>query len=59
MVRHLIYGNNLNWLLNLNLFYKWFTTQLVLFDQSNNNGSIDGKMDGSVPEENHLLRCWG
>ena len=23
-------------------------TQLVLFDQSNNNGSIDVKMDGSV-----------
>ena len=26
-------------------------TQLVSFDQSNNNGSIDVKMDGSVPEE--------
>ena len=34
-------------------------TQLVSFDQSNNNGSIDVKMDGSVLEENHLLRCWG
>ena len=26
-------------------------TQLVLFDQSNNNGSIDVKMDGFVLEE--------
>ena len=26
-------------------------TQLVLFDWSNNNGSIDVKMDGSVLEE--------
>ena len=26
-------------------------TQLVSFDQSNNNGSIDVKMDGSVLEE--------
>ena len=34
-------------------------TQLVLFAQSDNTGSIDVKMDGSVLEENHLLRCWG
>ena len=34
-------------------------TQLVLFDRSNNTGAIDVKMDGSVLEENHLLRCWG
>ena len=33
-------------------------THLVWFDQSNNTGSIDLKMDGSVLEENHLLRCW-
>ena len=33
--------------------------QLVSFDQSNNTGAIDVKMDGSVLEENHLLRCWG
>ena len=33
-------------------------TQLVSFDRSNNNGSVDVKMDGSVLEENHLLRCW-
>ena len=30
-------------------------TQLVLFDPSSNNGSIDVKMDGSVFEENNLL----
>ena len=34
-------------------------TQLVLFDGSNNTGSIDVKMDESALEENHLLRCWG
>ena len=34
-------------------------TQLVLFDQSKNTGAIDVKMDGSVLEEKHLLRCWG
>ena len=34
-------------------------TQLVSFDQSNNNGYIDVKMDGYVLEKNHLLRCWG
>ena len=36
------------WLLNFNTG----KTQLVLFDQSNNNGSVDVKMDGSVLEEN-------
>ena len=34
-------------------------TQLVSFDSYNNTGSIDVKMDGSVLEKNHLLRCWG
>ena len=34
-------------------------TQLVLFDRSNNNGSTDVKMDGSVLEQNYLLRCCG
>ena len=64
VIRHLICGNNLNWLLNLNLIYKtldwgkkWLVdfnagkTQLVSFDRSNNNGSIDVKMDGSFLEE--------
>ena len=34
-------------------------TQLVSFDRSNNNGSIDVKMDGLFLRKNHLLRCWG
>ena len=34
-------------------------TQLVLFDRSNNNGSIDVKMDRLFLRKNHLLRCWG
>ena len=55
LTEHLTYGNNLNWLLNLNL--KWLVdfkagkTQLFSFDRSSNNGSIDVKMDGSVLEE--------
>ena len=71
VIRHLICGNNLNWLLNLNLIYKkllncgkkWLAefnagkTQLVSFDQSNNSGSIDVKMDGSVLEKKSSLRC--
>ena len=34
-------------------------TQLVLFDQSNNNGSIDVKMDGSVSEEKSSFKMLG
>ena len=34
-------------------------TQLVLFDQSNNNGSIDVKMDGSVLEEKSSFKMLG
>ena len=33
-------------------------TQLVLFHGSNNTGSIDVRMDGSVLEKNYLLKCW-
>ena len=64
VIRHLICGNNLNWLLNLNLIYEtldwgkeWLVdfnagkTQLVSFDRSNNTGAIDVKMDGSGLEE--------
>ena len=64
VMRHLICGNNLNWLLKLNLIYKTLDwgekclvdfsagkTRLVSFDWSDNNGSIDVKMDGSVLEE--------
>ena len=49
----------LNWLLNLNLIYKtlWIVdfnagkTLLVSFHRSNNNSTIDEKMDGSIIEE--------
>ena len=34
-------------------------TQMVSFAQFSNTGAVDVKMDGSVLEENHLLRCWG
>ena len=34
-------------------------TQLVLFDRSNNNGSIDVKMDGSVFEEKSSFNMLG
>ena len=63
VIRHLISGNNLNWLLNLNLIYgtvecgkKWLvdfnaeTIQLGSFDWSNSNDSIDVNKDGSVLE---------
>ena len=33
-------------------------TELVLFDQSNNNGSIDVVMDGVFLRKNCFLRCW-
>ena len=46
---------NKKWLVDLNAG----KTQLVSFDQSNNTGSINMKMDRSVLEEKRLLRCWG
>ena len=60
VIRHLICGNTVNWLLNLNLVTvdwgkNWLIdfssekTQLVSFDWSNSNtASIHVKMDGSV-----------
>ena len=72
VIKHLICGNNLNWLLNLNLTYqtldwgkKWLVdfnarkTQLVSFDWSNNNGSIDMKIDGSVLKEKSCFKILG
>ena len=61
VIRHLICGNNLNWLLNFNQDLRdavdwgktWLAdfnagkTQLVSFDRSNNSGSIDVKMEKS------------
>ena len=63
VIWHLICGNNLNWFLNLNLIYEtlWTgarialfnigKTQLVSFEWSNNTGSIDVKVEGSVLEK--------
>ena len=34
-------------------------TQLVLFDRSNNNGSSDVKMDGSVSEKKSTFKMLG
>ena len=67
VIRHLICGNNLNWLLNLNLIYEtmWFInlnagrTQLVSFEESNNTGPIDVKMSGSVLEEKSSFKMLG
>ena len=39
-------------------FNAW-KTQLVLLDQSNNNGSIDVKMDGSILEEKSSFKMLG
>ena len=72
VIRHLICGNNQNRLLNVNLIFKaldlcrkWFVdfnagkAQVVSFDQSNNTGAIDVKMDGSVPEEKCSFKMLG
>ena len=34
-------------------------TQMVSFDRSNNNGSIDVKMSGSILEEKSSFKSWG
>ena len=65
-------GNILNWLLDLNRIYetldwgkKWLLdfnagkTQLVSFDRSNNTGSINVKLDGSVLEEKSTFKILG
>ena len=70
VIRHLICGNNLSWLLNLNLIFEAglrnglliFSarkTQLVSFGLSNNTGSIDVKMDGSAFEEKSSFMMLG
>ena len=68
MIRHLICGNNYNWLLNLNLIYKTLWTGagggLLIsirekLNNSNNTGAIDVKMDGSVLEKNLSFKMLG
>ena len=65
VIRHMICGNSLNWLLNLNLIYETLWTgarpqwQLVSFDQSNNTGAIDVKVNGSALEEKSSFKMLG
>ena len=73
VIRYLICGNNLNWFPNLNLIYETLWTGarvglliLILgklscyfFDQPNNTGSTDTKMDVSVLEEKSSFKILG
>ena len=59
VIRYLICGNNLNWLLNLNLIYetldwgkKWPNGLITLV-------LLMWKWMGLFLKKNHLLRCWG
>ena len=65
---HLICGNNLNWLLNLNLIYetRWTGVRSVLLisvlgklSWFKNNGFIDVKMGGSILEEKSSFKMLG
>ena len=72
VIRHLICGNNLNWLLNLSVIYETLWTgvrsgflisvlkKLSWFCLTGLiTGSIDVKMDGSVLEENSSFKLLG
>ena len=72
MIRHLICGNNLNWLLNLILIYetlgwgrKWLVnfsarkTQLVSFDRLTTLLLLMWKWIGLFLKKNHCWICWG
>ena len=72
VIKHLVCGNNLDWLLKLNLINetldwgrKWLVdfsagkTQLVLFDRSKNTGAIVVKMNGSVLEAKSSFKMLG
>ena len=52
-MRHVDWGKK--WLVDFNAG----KTQLVLFDRSNNNGSIDVKMGGSILEEKSSFKILG
>ena len=64
MIKHLICGSNLIWLLNLSVDwgkkllvgFRAVKIQLILFEQSNNNGSVDVKMDGSVVQKKSFFK---
>ena len=51
--------NTVNWGKKWLVDFNAGKTQLVSFDQSNNNGSIDVKMDGSVLEEKSSFKMLG
>ena len=73
VIRHLIFGNNLNWLLNSNLIYEtlWIGVRSGLLisvlgklawfclTRSMSNGSIDVNMDGFVLEEKSSFKMLG
>ena len=71
VIRHQICGKNLSWLLNLNLIYETLWTgvrssllismlgKTLSFDRSNNNGSIDVEMDGSILKEKSPFKMLG
>ena len=74
VIRHLICGNQLNWLLNwiqiesedtVDWERNWLVefnarkTQLISFDWSKNTGAIDVEMDGSVLEEKSYFMMLG
>ena len=73
VIRHLICGNNLNWLLNLNLIYEtqwtgvrsglliWMLGKLSWFRLTSliTMGLLMWKWMGLFLRKNHLLRCWG
>ena len=73
VIKHLICGNNLNWLLNLNLrdnVDRGRNDLLILMLEKkldwfrltsliNNTGAIDGKMDGSALEEKSSFKMLG
>ena len=73
VIRYLICGNNLNWLLNLNLLYETMWTGVrsgllismlgklsrFFFDRFNNNCFIAVKMDESVLEEKSSFKMLG
>ena len=59
VIVHLICGNNLNWHKKWLVDFNAGKTQLVLFDRSNNNSSINLKMGGSILEEKLSLKMQG
>ena len=49
----------MDWVKKLLVDFKAGKTQLVSFNQSNNNGAIDVKMNGSVLEKKSSYELWG